>query len=1022
MARPPKSKDIESLRHQDRRINNPTAEMAPIFEQNEELIGATSQEMRLPRAFPLAEGETRARDADLDPQIVWNGIRITLTREQRQQLWETGEVEIGDAQLVWRGKDTQDWSDLIVNAPPLYIQEKVHPKAIIDDLKRRTDEARAVKTDAPDLFADFNGLTDPEDRYEFYRHSMHWQNRFILGDSLQVMASLAQREGLKGKVQCIYFDPPYGIKFNSNWQVSTLSRDVKDGKATDITREPEQVKAFRDTWKDGIHSYLTYLRDRLTVARELLTESGSIFVQIGDENVHRVRAVMDEVFGAENFVALLFVAKTSGFGDTTTIGNVGDYIAWYARSRTFVKYRPIYLNKDEQSELARDYKYRFDFLTGRPAEVTSASEYIKLATFSSTTSQGETSSGAFVVQHWGKSFRCPAGQHWKTHRAGFERLIRSARIHQRTNSLRYVRLLDDYRISPVNNLWTDLRWGYDAGEKRYVVETNPQIAARCILLTTDPGDLVLDPTCGSGTTAYVAEQWGRRWITIDTSRVALALARTRLMSARYPYYLLADSPEGRAKEAELTGRIQPDTPTGGDIRQGFVYERAPHITLKSIANNAEIDIIWEKWQETLEPLRQKLNAALFPSPRSRGEGARRADEGQSDASNAGAAPHPDPLPAGGEREGWEEWQIPRDLDAWLDTKEGKPLAGLVSAEVRDLHARWWEARIARQKEIDASIARAADVELLYDRPYEDKSKVRVAGPFTVESLSPHRVVTSRDDTLADELAAAEGQLQRAPANMPEADFAAMVLDNLRRAGVHQKDKADTIHFNSIEPWPGKWLGAEGRYTDGEGRERRAGILIGPEFGTLTHSQITAAAREAAAARFDALIACAFNFDAMSGELDRLGPLPILKARMNPDLHMADELKNTGKGNLFVVFGEPDIDIVTTDDGQLQVRVHGVDVFDPATGTIRSDGKEGIACWFIDTDYNEESFFVRHAYFLGANDPYKSLKTALRAEIDEEAWSTLYSDISRPFARPKTGRIAVKVINHFGDEVLKVFGV
>src|SRR5690606_3871919 len=364
----------------------------------------------------------------------------------------------------------------------------------------------------------------------------------------------------------------------------------------------------------------------------------------------------------------------------------------------------------------------------------------------------------------------------------------------------------------------------------------------------------------------------------------------------------------------------------------------------------------------------------------RGEGARRADEGQSDASSAGVAPHPAPLPAGGEREGWEEWQIPRDLDAWLDTKEGQPLAGLVTDEVRDLHARWWEARIARQKEIDASIARAADVELLYDRPYEDKSKVRVAGPFTVESLSPHRVVTSRDDTLADELAAAEGHLQRAPANVPEADFAAMVLDNLRRAGVHQKDKADTIHFNSIEPWPGKWLGAEGRYTDGEGRERRAGILIGPEFGTLTHSQITAAAREASMARFDALIACAFNFDAMSGELDRLGPLPILKARMNPDLHMADELKNTGKGNLFVVFGEPDIDIVTTDDGQLQVRVHGVDVFDPATVTIRSDGKEGIACWFIDTDYNEESFFVRHAYFLGANDPYKSLKTALRAEI------------------------------------------
>lgn len=994
MARPPKTKDIETLRHQDRRINNPTAEMAPIYEQNEELMGSGAQEMHLPRAFPLAEGETRLRDGDLDPQIIWNGVRITLTQAQRQQLYETGEVEIGDAQLVWRGKDTQDWSDLVVNAPPLYIQEKVHPKAIIDDLKRRTDEARKADTDAPDLFADFNGLTDPEDRYEFYRHSMHWQNRFILGDSLQVMASLAQREGLKGKVQAIYFDPPYGIKFNSNWQVSTLSRDVKDGKATDITREPEQVKAFRDTWKDGIHSYLTYLRDRLTVARELLTESGSIFVQIGDENVHRVRAVMDEVFGAENFVSEISVQKTAGQG-AAYLGRTNDYVIWYARNVAKTKYRQLYLPKQPGEEGAAEYKrVETKYGTFRAATPREIADYRTLpdsdrlfatySLFSAGESPNAPKSFSYVSDIGPLTIPCAPRYHFKFTPDGLMRVARARRLLPQVGQRILKRYLLDFAYSPIANLWTDTRGEVDM---TYVVQTSEKVVQRCILMSTDPGDLVLDPTCGSGTTATVAEQWGRRWITIDTSRVALALARTRLMSARYPYYLLADSPEGRAQEGKLTGRIQPNTPTGGDIRQGFVYERAPHITLKSIANNAEIDIIWEKWQETLEPLREAMNAEL---------------------ASGGIA--------------WEEWQIPRDLDAWLDTKEGKPLAGLVSAKVRELHAKWWEARIKRQQEIDASIARAADVEMLYDRPYEDKAKVRVAGPFTVESLSPHRVVTSRDDSLADELAAAEGQLQRAPDNVPEADFAAMVLDNLRRAGVHQKDKADTIQFNSIEPWPGKWLGAEGRYTDGEGRERRAGILIGPEFGTLTHSQITAAAREASMARFDALIACAFNFDAMSGELDRLGPLPILKARMNPDLHMADELKNTGKGNLFVVFGEPDIDIVSMDDGKLQVRVHGVDVFDPATGNIRSDGKDGIACWFIDTDYNEESFFVRHAYFLGANDPYKSLKTALRAEIDEEAWSTLYSAESRPFARPKTGRIAVKVINHFGDEVLKVFGV
>jgi adenine-specific DNA-methyltransferase len=543
-------------------------------------------------------------------------------------------------------------------------------------------------------------------------------------------------------------------------------------------------------------------------------------------------------------------------------------------------------------------------------------------------------------------------------------------------------------------------------------------------MTTDPGDLVLDPTCGSGTTAHAAEQWGRRWITIDTSRVALALARTRLMSARYPYYLLTDSPEGRAKEQEVTKRVLVDAPTHKDIRQGFVYERVPHITLKSIANNAEIDVIWETAQRTLEPLRDALSKQL------------------------------------GRNEPWEEWQIPRAAaDPWpseaakqhaiaidekntdrkrntalnklnitlgraytLDTLPEVPFDPWTDKEAIELHAAWWEARIARQKEIDASIARAADTEYLYDRPYADNARVRVAGPFTVESLSPHRVATSRDDSLGDEIAAGSGEFQRGPKNAPEADFGVMVLEHLRTAGVHQKDKADSIRFSSLEPWPGKWVAAEGRYTAEDGRERRAAVFIGPEFGSLTRTDITAAAREAADARFNVLITCAFSYDAHASDLTRLGPLPILKARMNPDLHMAGDLKNTGKGNLFVLFGEPDIELLEEKDGQVRVKVHGIDVFDPSTGEIRADDTKGIACWFIDTDYNEESFFVRHAYFLGANDPYQSLKTALRDEINEDAWASLYSDTSRPFPRPSTGRIAVKIINHFGDEVLKVFGV
>lgn len=1032
MAKPPR--EIDALTHDAaRRINVPTAEMASLFEQQQEILGGGDREVTIARHRPLAIGEERDRDPDLDPQIVWNGARIRITKDQMRQLAETGELELGDAQLVWRGKDRQDWSDLMVNAPPIYVQEKVHPKAIIDDLKRRSDLRREAETDAPDLFADFNGIADPEARAEFYQHAQHWTNRFILGDSLQVMASLAEREALRGKMQCIYFDPPYGIKFNSNWQVSTQSRDVKDGKAADVSREPEQVKAFRDTWKDGIHSYLTYLRDRLMVARELLTESGSIFLQIGDENVHRVRAVMDEVFGENNFVSLISFRTTTGLGEQF-LDSSCNFLVWYAKDVASLKYRSIYKSKGLADDVGARYRRvetapfeRRAMSAGERGDETKLAAGAKIYRNDNLTSQSGGDNSAFPVFLKGRTFR-PGRGYWKTNPAGMRRLVRAERLASPTpQSVQYVRFLDDFAVSKFSNVWTDTQTGAFTDDKIYVVQTNAKVVERCILMTTDPGDLVLDPTCGSGTTATVAEQWGRRWITIDTSRVALALARTRLMSARYPYYLLADSADGRAQEQKISGKIQPQSSASADIRQGFVYDRAPHITLKSIANNAEIDVIWEKWQQVLEPLRTELNQVL------------------------------------GRNHAWEEWEIPREAgDPWkpeasslhsklseaiaaddvgkksqkalaklnsimgrnysFNTLPEKPVDPWSNSEAVRIHAEWWEGRIARQDKIDASIAGAADVEMLYDRPYEDKSKLRVSGPFTVESLSPHRVVTARDDTLGADIKAGEGGMQPTPASVPDQDFGQMVLVHLRSAGVHQQEKRDTIRFNSVEPWPGNWLAAEGRYVDGDGREKRAGILIGPEFGTLTRSQITAAAREASDARFDALIACAFNFEAQASDLNRLGPLPILKARMNPDLHMADDLKNTGKGNLFVVFGEPDVDLIETADGELQVKVNGIDIFDPSTGEIRSDDVKGIAAWFIDTDYNEESFFVRHAYFLGANDPYKSLKTALKAEIDEDAWSTLYSDTSRPFPRPATGRIAVKVINHFGDEVLKVFGV
>jgi adenine-specific DNA-methyltransferase len=487
-------------------------------------------------------------------------------------------------------------------------------------------------------------------------------------------------------------------------------------------------------------------------------------------------------------------------------------------------------------------------------------------------------------------------------------------------------------------------------------------------MTTDPGDIVLDPTCGSGTTAYVAEQWGRRWITIDTSRVALALARTRLMTARYPYYLLADSPEGIRKEAEDTGQVPSEEmlhATHHDIKKCFVYNRVPHTTLKSIATNFEIDAIHARWQAKLEPICADLNKAL--------------------------------------KKAWAEWEVPREAEgAWPE-------------KVKKLHAEWWNLRRERQKEIDESISRHTDTELLYDQPYEDTKRVRVAGPFTVESLSPHRALSTDEDRPTTELEA-----RREPA---AGQFETMILENLKKAGVQNTIKNERLTFDRLEPYPGTWLHAAGEYTEKGGKARRVAVSVGPEHGTVGPDHVKEAAKEAVQGiGFDTLIVCGFYFDPhVSEETKRYGKLTVLTARMNYDLTMGDELlKKTGAGNLFVLYGEPDIEVSKGKDGKLTVKINGVDVYDPTTGQVRSHSTDDIAAWFIDTAYNGESFFVRHAYFTGAGDPYEKLKRALRAEIDEAAWSALYSTTSRPFDPPKTGKIAVKVINHYGDEVLKVY--
>ncbi|GAA2072813.1 site-specific DNA-methyltransferase [Aeromicrobium halocynthiae] len=860
----------------------------------------------------------------VDPELQ-EDVRIRLERRMTSP------------ELLWKGKSLDG---LDVEAPPIYIQEKVDPRVLVENLRKTaaTGEPEPELT----LFDTFDGL-DELDSVDFYRHEANWSNRMILGDSLQVMGSLAEREALRGQVQMVYIDPPYGIKFGSNWQVSARKRDVKDGKREDAAREAEQIKAFRDTWELGIHSYLSYLRDRLVVARDLLTESGSCFVQIGEENVHLVRSLMDEVFGAENFVSQIAFATTSGFVDARGLSRSGDFILWFAKDVGRAKVRPLWRRGGSDSG------YNWVMLADgerRPATADEKSGNARLPDGAqlyrndNLRSQGASKTEQ-RYEYGGRSYLPGPQLHWKAKcPEGLDRLAAAGRIHNAGSSLEYVRYKSDSGWQPYTNTWSDTVIGGFTDEKIYVVQTTTKVISRCMLLCTDPGDLVLDPTCGSGTTAQAAEHWGRRWITIDTSRVALALARQRLMGARFPFYLLADSEAGRAKESSLSATPLPPAQVTNDIRHGFVYERVQRITLGSIANNPDIV------------------------------------EGMS------------------------------------------------------------------REEIDAAITRHADFEMLYDKPYEDRKTVRVTGPFTVESLSPHRSLAfagtdDRHETQAEAKGAADSE-----------HFEQTILDNLTAAGIQNGAKGERIHFASVEPYAGAHIQAVGERVHTEASHAapsRVAIALGPQYGTVSQSFIKGAAKEAITdASIDLLCVLGFAFDAQASDVKevddvalepgfaevenerRVGRLPVLFVRMNVDLLMGEELKKTGAGNLFTVFGEPDIDVRTEpgQDGedQVVVEIRGVDVFDPTTGNVRSVDTGQIALWMIDTDYDGESFFVRHCYFTGGNDPYKRLKTALKADIDPDAWSTLYATTSRPFDLPSTGKIAVKAINDYGDEVMKVFDV
>ncbi|MFH1744564.1 MAG: site-specific DNA-methyltransferase [bacterium] len=789
---------------------------------------------------------------------------VKLTARQKQPVKKKYDYDPSlDPQLIWAGKKEQG-TEFAVPTVPIYVQEKIAPEAIIARLKMGAEDIQQMMLFGETAEQQFGKAV------EFYKHEDNWQNRMILGDSLIVMNSLLEKEGMRGKIQTIYIDPPYGIKFGSNWQVSTRRRDVKDNKLEDFIRQPEQVKAFRDTWELGIHSYLSYLRDRLITARELLTESGSCFVQINEENVHHIREVMDEVFESRNFISQI-IFKTTGGSTANQISKVNDYIIWFAKNIEHIKYRQLFQPIEEGSQEIQRFGHvesldKKQILTLNEAiakGIDWKKEGWKLFDLNFPTSQHPSPTRTVNFEFEGKNFFPGSQRQWTLDIDGMRKIASMGRLYAGGNTLYYKEYLEENPYTQLKNIWLDTQ---KIGGKIYAVQTAEKTIQRCILMTTDPGDIVLDPTCGSGTSAYVAEQWGRRWITVDTSRVALALARTRLMTAKLPYYKLKDE---------------------HSISAGFEYKTVPHVTLKSLAND--------------EP---------------------------------------------------------------------------------------------------------AEQEVLYDQPLGIKDVVRVAGPFTVESLSPHRVSD------AQEMISSER-------------FAETVVSNLLKSGIQTGDRSARVEFVNLDILPsGPEIQAVGEYKT-DHTFKKAAVAIGPEFGSVDDDFIRNAA--VVAKKFaDLLIVAATSFDASAfSEPSQVNGLQIMKVKINPDLSMGDLLKKTGSGNLFLAFGEPDVKVKKIKDG-IVVEIVGVDVYDPVKSEIRSSGsgdpEHEIAAWFIDTNYNGEAFFVTHAYFLGADKPYEKLKKALKADINENVWNELYSTVSRPFPKPKTGKIAVKVINHYGDEVMKIIEI
>lgn len=811
-----------------------------------------------------------------------------------------------DPELYWLGKYRNDDeetcdSDLRVDIRSLYVHEDIQPEQLIDRLYRTRETDNLFGNDLGNVIDD-----ELQRVAEYYRHHSDWKNRLIQGDSLLVMNSLLNREGMAGKVQCIYIDPPYGIKYGSNWQMKLNNRDVKDNDES-LSGEPEMIKAFRDTWELGIHSYLAYLRDRLVIARELLTQSGSVFVQISDDNVHLVRNLLDEVFGSENFVSQIVYKKTSGAGSPgvlTSIASVHDYILWYAKDKSQYKFRKLSVPKIFGGDGADAYKMielsdgkrltikQWESETGTEFQYDNRPKGSKVFRLGDLTSQ--TNSSYYPIEIEGKTYLPSTTRGWRTGEEGMKRVIAANRVVATKNTLSYVLYFEDYPQMDLNSLWTDASSSVGS-EKLYVVQSALKPIQRCILMTTDPGDLVLDPTCGSGTTAFVAEQWGRRWITIDTSRIALNIAKKRLMMATYPFYTLAD-------------------PEGKDIRVGFNYKTVPHITLKSIANDEE-----------------------------------------------------------------------------------------------------------------------PEMEVLYDQPQEDKRKLRVSGPFTVETLQSFNVISPNElDDRHDE--AEDNRL-----------FQERIFSHLETSGVRNGDQSQKALFHGMESVASPYLHARGYYTDSNGEERLAYFHIGPKFGTVSKQAVNESVKEMRKRLVEGaswLVLLGFSFEDNINDKDyNFGNFTVSKVRMHDDLMQDGLLKKDKGAGAFITIGEPDIVIVKDSADKCHVEIRGLDIYDPIKDVVKPRSVEDIAYWEMDDNYDGTQFIVRSIHFCGGDKKEfeawrkglgnlfkssaktkKKAQDTLRIEFSDEIWDTLYGFTSEPIDYAPGRQIAVRVISQFGEESSKVLTI